>query len=199
MLQRGIPLYLFATCSVQSGLKFRLPSLHPLAYCLPTKSCQRVATKYIGSFVSANSSLSLSLSLFIRFSCFFIPLRVRGMQLFFCRSGQSLSLSQFSLCLVLFSVIPFLQFVERSRFSNKHPGGAIYLLRPKKTLFRLGGGGEKGRARVCEAGTAEEVETVAVLSSLLPEAVIFPDKSHAISICTGSFLIVPFPLSLCYH
>ena len=148
LLQRGIPLYLFATCSVQSGLKFRLPSLHPLAYCLPTKSCQRVATKYIGSFVSANSSLSLSLSLFIRFSCFFIPLRVRGMQLFFCRSGQSLSLSQFSLCLVLFSVIPFLQFVERSRFSNKHPGGAIYLLRPKKTLFRLGRGGRREGARV---------------------------------------------------
>ena len=48
---KGESPYLFATCSVQSTLKFRLPSLRLLADCLPTDFCQRLDTIYIYIYI----------------------------------------------------------------------------------------------------------------------------------------------------
>jgi hypothetical protein len=143
--------YLFATCSVQSALKVRVPSLHPFADCLPTESCQQLATKYINSFVSANNWLLVPVFFLYVSASFFYPLAGRRDAAFFCTRGQShfeslsFSLFQFSYCLVFFSLIPLRQFLQRSRFGNKHPSGTICLLGPQKTLFRAG---EK-RSRCC--------------------------------------------------
>ena len=133
LLQRGTP-YLFATCSVQSALKFRLPSLRPLADCLPTEFCQRLDTKYISTVLYLPAASSIFLSSFYAFLLLF-PSFCRSEGRFFSSAEAAnlihVSLFQFSSRFIFFCIVPLLQFLLRSRFSNKRPVETIYLLRPR--------------------------------------------------------------------
>ena len=134
---KGEPPYLFATCSVQSALKFRLPSLRLLADCLPTEFCQRLDTIYIyiyiNSFISASNFLHFP-SFFLCIFCFFFHPPVGRRDAAFLLQKRPISFESLSLSVFFsshFLLYRSLQFLQRSRFSNKRPVETIYLLRPR--------------------------------------------------------------------
>lgn len=101
--QKGL-FYLFPASSVQSALKFQLACFRPSLIV-----CQRPATKYSNSFISARQGLAACSLFFISSGSSFFSLLWVGRNLLFCRTGQSDSffLSIFFLCRFSFSSYPF--------------------------------------------------------------------------------------------
>lgn len=136
LLQRGSPLYLFATCSVQSALKFRRPLLASVCWLsadrvLPATGYEICQQLYICQLL--RTSLHTFLILFS--TC----CGMEGRSFFLQKrpvSFVSLSLFQFSYWFSFFSPIRLLQFLERSRCGTQHPGGAIYLPQPQRRRAR---------------------------------------------------------------